>query len=247
MEIVASAQNQHVKALRNLYTKKGREQMACYPVEGVNIVKDVPASCRVIAYYFAHDRYDELRWLVKDKTASVYVVRADILDRAVATVEPSGVVAVLPIPLPGAWHDAARLLVSDGVSDPGNVGTLLRTALAAGYTDVLLLGGADPYNPKVVRASMGGIYRLRVHLATPEAYLASGRRYYVLAMDGEDLFAASTSPCYDIVVGNEAHGVSAALLAQASKVLSIPMEQGIESLNAAVAGAIAMYVLKYKG
>lgn len=248
MDILGSSQNQHIKALRSLYTKKGRDALGCYPVEGVNIVKDIPPRQRVSAYYFAADRYDELRYVIRDDTADVFVVQPDLLARVVETVEPAGVVAVLPIP-PDTddWHTEPRLLVLDDVRDPGNVGTLLRTALAAGFGDILLLGGADPYNPKVVRASMGGIYRAAVHRTDAATYAEVLRRHpratYALAMDGTDVFALRPTLPYAVVVGNEAHGIGAPMRALADGVLAIPMQGGLESLNAAVAGAVAMYVL----
>lgn len=245
MEIISASSNQHAKALRALYTKKGRQAAGMYVVEGQNIVKDIPSSVAVQAYYFAASRYEQLRYVVKDENAAVYVVQDALLERIVDTVTPSGVVAVLPIPTPTCdWRLNDRLLVLDGVSDPGNVGTLLRTALAAGYNDVVMIGGADPFSPKVVRASMGGVYQARVWcLDYPD--LDSDHQWVVLDMQGQDVFAFCPAPRYAVVVGSEASGVSPTVLAKAHKCVSIPMQQGMESLNAAVAGAIGMYVLRH--
>lgn len=243
MEIIRSAANQYVKALRELYTRKGRLAQGRYAVEGVNIVKDIPQEQEVCAYYVAASRWDELAYLCRCKQASVYLLEDELMRRVVDTVSPSGVVAVLPIPAEDdSWRLASRLLVLDGVSDPGNVGTMLRTAIAAGLKHVVLLGGADPYNPKVVRASMGGIYRLGVH-CVDVGDMDTDHQIILLDMAGTDIYEVKPQPRYALVVGSEASGASAAMRARADVVASIPMQGGIESLNAAVACAVGMYVI----
>ena len=244
MEVITSISNSHVQALRALYSKKGRDESARYVLEGVNIVKDIPDAQRVLAYYVAESKHAELSYVCKDGSAPVYVLADDLMRRVADTVTPSGVVAVLPIPTAGeGWRTAAKLLVLDGVSDPGNVGTILRTAIAAGYPDVLLLGGADPYSPKVTRASMGAIYRLNVYAGAPVRPDELTQTVYLLDMDGTSVFGVVPDLPYALVVGSEAKGASDALRARADMVVSIPMSGGIESLNAAVAAAIGMYQL----
>ena len=245
MEIIRSASNSHIKALRELYTRKGRLAQGKYVVEGVNIVKDIPPTHPVCAYYVAADRYEELAYIYTSRNVPVYVVEDDLLRRVVDTVNPSGIVAVLPIPSADeGWRACDRLLVLDGVADPGNVGTILRTAIAAGIEHVVMLGGVDPYNPKVVRASMGGIYRLGVHCIADVAELDADRQYILLDMHGTDVYHVVPSLRHAIVVGSEASGASPAMRARADVVASIPMQGGIESLNAAVACAVALYVLQ---
>ena len=246
MEIITSISNSHVQALRALYTKKGRDGAGMYVLEGVNIVKDIPSNLGVAAYYVAASKYDELQFVLKDKSAAVYVLEDELLRRVVDTVTPSGVVAVLPKPdLGEGWQEADRLLVLDGVADPGNVGTILRTAIAAGYEDVLLIGGADPYSPKVTRASMGAIYRLRVYAVGAVDPANIRGTVYLLDMEGDPISEMSPAEPFALVVGSEAAGATAAMRARADRVVSIPMSGGIESLNAAVAAAIGMYQFKF--
>lgn len=243
MDVITAVSNPHVKALRALYTKKGREEAGLYPVEGVNIVKDIPPEQRVQAYYIAASRAEELMGLVKDPAASVYVLADDLMRRVAETVTPSGIVAVLPIPASDdSWRVADKVLVMDGVSDPGNVGTMMRTAIAADYRHVVMLGGVDPYNPKVVRASMGGIYRLSVHCLTAVDF-DTDTTVLLLDMAGDNVFDVRPMGRYALVVGSEASGASDAMRARADRVVSIPMTGGIESLNAAVAAAVGMYVI----
>ena len=124
------------------------------------------------------------------------------------------------------------------------MGTILRTAIAAGITDVVALGGADVYSPKVVRASMGGIYRLRVHPREDRAWPYT-HPVHILDMAGDDLFDYVPPRRYALVAGSEAAGVSPEMRRIAAKSLSIPMQGGIESLNVAVATAIALYQLQH--
>ena len=244
MEVITAIGNPHVQDLRALYERKGRLERGLYVVEGVNIVKDIPASLPVAAYYLAESKREELLPLVKDPKAKVYLLKDDLMARVADTITPSGIIAVLPYPKDGGdYRKASRLAVLDGVSDPGNVGTILRSAIAAGFEDVLLLGGADPYSPKVVRASMGGIFSLRIYTA-PRGSFEWDHDLYLLDMGGTNLFDERPSLPYALVVGSEASGHHDQTKSLPHKTVAIPMEGKIESLNAAVAMATAMFVFK---
>ena len=163
---------------------------------------------------------------------------------------PQGVIAVCPYPEETASipENAALLVALDGVQDPGNVGTVIRTMDAAGYQCLLMdEKSADPYGPKTLRASMGGVFRIPVCRC---ADLAGQLRS--LAQSGYDIIAGDLhgEPFYQrrkakdrlcVVIGNEGQGVSPAVFAQSTMRLKLPMVGGAESLNAAVAGAIMMY------
>lgn len=244
MEVITAASNPHVKALRSLYERKGRKERGQYVVEGVNIVKDIPETQRVDAYFVATSKKEELLPLVKDKSAPVYLLEDDLMARVAEQITPSGIIAVLPYPdCQGDYRLAQRLAVLDGVADPGNVGTILRSAVAAGFEDVLILGGADPYSPKVVRASMGGVFSLRIYTA-PKGALEWDHDLYLLDMGGSSLFDERPRLPYALVVGSEASGADEMTKRIPHHTVAIPMEGGIESLNAAVAMATAMFVFK---
>lgn len=165
---------------------------------------------------------------------------------------PPGIVAVVrtpdvtrPIPATGA------LLVLDGVADPGNVGTLLRTAAAFGAA-VLCIDGADPFGPKAVRASAGGCYRTPVHRLAVDDVSAgllrgAGRVVLGLAADGARTIAEAASDIPGagavLVVGSEPSGLRPGVGAAIDALVRIPMAAGVESLNVAAAGAIAMHAV----
>jgi TrmH family RNA methyltransferase len=165
---------------------------------------------------------------------------------------PPGILAVVRTPDTAQTPSPeGALLVLDGVSDPGNVGTLIRTAAAFGFA-IVSVGGADPFGPKAVRASAGTCYRVRIHRSEGVEALGptlrgSGRTVLGLAADGpltlEGAVAAMPASGIALVVGSEPHGLGAAARAEIDGLVRIPMAAGIESLNVAAAGAIAMHGL----
>ena len=143
---------------------------------------------------------------------------------------------------------AQKILLAEDMQDPGNVGTLLRTANAFGFDGILLAGAcADPYGPKAVRASMGAVFRRKIWITETEAALAELKRQNI------PLYAAALSENCEtagrlqfpsrlaIAIGNEGHGLSRTLLNGADKIVRIPMEPGAESLNAAAAAAVLLW------
>ena len=174
------------------------------------------------------------------------------IEAACDTKTPQGVCASFTMPRRTSLPTGARRLVAlDGVQDPGNLGTIWRTADAAGF-DALLLGAgcADPWSPKVQRASMGSGFRVAAVSGEMPLLLsraqANGFRVVVSALDGAPLYARTQPKAGEklvLVIGNEARGVSPEVQRMADVKLKIPMRGGAESLNAAVAAGILMYEL----
>jgi len=189
---------------------------------------------------------------------SVYTVTERVLRALSDTKTPQGIVAAIGIPAPldldtleaVAAAGSGLLVALDGVRDPGNVGAIWRTADAVGAVGLLLSGDcADQFSPKVVRASMGALFRVPTlrcdELAGELRGLgAAGYEVLVSALCGEDFFTYRASGAARVlVIGGEARGVSEAVVDAAARVLTLPMRGGAESLNAAVAAGIMMYHL----
>ncbi|MBP5167404.1 MAG: RNA methyltransferase [Oscillospiraceae bacterium] len=139
-----------------------------------------------------------------------------------------------------------RLIMLENMQDPGNVGTIMRTARAFGMDGVILAGEcADPYNPKSVRASMGAVFSLNIY-AAPEGKCPLPLYAAALSDTARTALDFEFPDEYVLAVGNEGHGLSEKLTAEADGIIKIPMESGSESLNAAAAAAVLMWI-SYSG
>ena len=250
------------KTIASLHRRKEREAQGLFLAEGPRLVRaalDAGDACVTLrAVAVAGDASPEAFAIAQEAAtggATIGTVPAREFARLADTQTPQGILAVLARPAEGAREPAAmlagaaRVLVLDGVQDPGNVGTLLRSAAAFGVPVVLATHGtADPYAPKTVRSAMGGLFHLRVasRLAPEEvrALLAgAGIPLLVADMDGAPWPAVAWPKRWALAVGSEARGVSPELVAGAAGRVSIPQERGrVESLNAGVAGSILLAV-----
>ena len=139
------------------------------------------------------------------------------------------------------------VIVCDEISDPHNLGAIIRTAAATGFCDVYIAEGADAYSPKAIRSSMSGIFRVNVFTGKREElaeYIPVPA--FVADMGGEDPFSVRREGNVCLIVGNEAHGVSEFMKNRADRTLGLDMQNGMESLNAAVAAGVLMYTLTKK-
>ena len=183
-----------------------------------------------------------------EQNVPVFLLPEHVFASVCDTRTPQGVAAVLDRKTEEAR--GPRLVALDGVQDPGNVGTIIRTADAAGFDGVLLSRDcADLFSPKVLRSTMGSVFRMG--FSFPDDLPAAlrelrGRGWSVLSsqLDGDPFYERSgVSPSFVLIVGNEGNGVSEPVRAEATHRLRLPMRGGAESLNAAVAAGIMMYDL----
>ena len=245
--VITSAQNEKVKHVVSLQDKKGRRQNGTYLAEGKKLVKEAIAlGLPICALYVAEDAVDFFGQF-DVLPCELTVFSRSLFDRASTERTPEGVMVEIALPKEQQTLEGDVLLL-DGVSDPGNLGALIRTAAASGYQTVLVVETADAFSPKAVRAAMGGVFRVRVVNATRQQAIAllSAGGYALIAadMDGEDAFAFTAQGKICLAVGNEANGLSDEIAKSATHTVQIPMQNGIESLNAAISGSILMYLLK---
>lgn len=186
---------------------------------------------------------------------AIHVIDARVFDRFGESEGPNAAIALFALPpdpdVPTLVSQGGLQLWLDAVQDPGNVGTLIRTAAAAGATVVVLGAGcADAWSPRVLRAGMGGQFALRVVATTLDARLLECFPGRVMAMErdgGESLFVGRLPEHAAFLLGNEGSGLSAAVAALAHSRVTIPMAGGVESLNVAAAGAVVCFeVLRQK-
>lgn len=244
LEVIRSPSNQLLRYVRSLQRRQVRQAERAFVVEGRRAVRDAMNAGAIP------------RWLIlregetapaSDSPVAVRVVARDLFDKLGETVSPQGILSVFPFPsLPIHQPATPLFLVVDRIRDPGNLGTLLRTAAAAGVTAVYCADETvDPFNPKVVRAGMGAHFRVPI-LELDDAHVASIRQstsLRVLADLGElaSYDAVDWRKPATLIVASEADGPSPEARALATEAVTIPMESGVESLNVAVAGSIILF------
>ncbi len=246
--------------IRDLHRRRGRERRGLALAEGVRLVEEALAAgipirgAAVAPGLEGTPRGTALKSALERAGVRLETVSEAELEVLADTDQPQGVVAVIE---PRAWRledltpePGRPVVVLDAVQDPGNVGTILRTTLGLGGAGVVALKGtADLHNAKVVRGSMGALFRLPAVAADAPDYLAwakgAGVETWVTAVDGEPLGQSADAgrprPRVALVLGNEGAGVGAALSAAAQRRVAIPLAPGAESLNVAVAAGILLY------
>ena len=246
MEKLTSLKNPKVMAWRSLKDKKGREEQHAFLVEGVRIVREAVTSSFTVRALILREDFNP-DFLIPENIPA-YLLPAHVFQAVCDTKAPQGIAAVLSMEVCEA--SGPRLLALDGVQDPGNVGTIIRTADAAGFDGVLLSAEcADLFSPKVLRSTMGSIFHLGFSFpsslpARLNALKNDGYSVLSSQLDGEPFFSRqNVSSSFVLIIGNEGNGVSEPVKAIATHHLCLPMRGSAESLNAAVAAGIMMYDL----
>ena len=258
--MITSTRNSQVRALRSLRQRRGRLARGWYLAEGIRLVEEAMKaglSPALVLFNPSALRRTERGTALLRQLEALDAGASPATDAVIAaasdTRTPQGVVAALPLPAtddaplqgPLALH-GTLCVVLDGVQDPGNLGTILRAAWAAGVTEVLTTPGtADPFGPKAVRAGMGAHLHLRL---LPDR---SWDQVAALAIDRDVLLATAHGDTrYDavdwrrpglLILGSEAHGPAPAAARLATARVYIPMANGVESLNVAVAAAVLLF------
>ena len=240
--MITSKQNQTVKLIRSLSDKKYRDQTGLYLVESVKLVKDAVSLGLDIELIVGTEKGISA---LGDTTYKTETVSEEIYKHVSEQVSPQGVLALVKKPQSSQVCGGLSLLLDD-VADPANVGAIIRTAAACGYKTVYMTEGtADPYSPKSVRSAMGGIFRVNVVRDSISVLLDSIKNPITVAdMYGKNAFESKIDGDFCLVIGNEGKGVSDLVRSKAQYTVSIPMQNGMESLNAAVSAGILMYALK---
>lgn len=257
-EPITSASNPLIKRIRGLGSRTGRRKAGLFLAEGESVVREALTACcadiEEIVISSSFDRLDSLLENLPDNSdcPPLKVVDEKLFKEVSGTETPLGIIALVKLP----QNDRSAVLglknalvtVACSISDPGNLGTIIRSSLAFGADAVLLTrGSVDPYNPKVVRAAAGALFALPVIEDVDATDLlneakAAGVQVVSLAASGhKTLKEVDFKKASLILIGNEAHGIDQDLLEKSDLVASIPIARQSESLNAAVAHSIALY------
>lgn len=255
MTKITSTRNPTIKWIRTLQSQGSRRRdEGLFIIEGVRLVEESAAErwpTRLVIH--TDDQKERGQVLLEELTrqgVEVQPVAEHVMQAASDTQTPQGILAVLEmhsLPLPERIDFA---LIADGIRDPGNLGTMLRTACAAGVDAVLLPpGNSDPYSPKVLRGAMGAHFRLPIHSLPWEEIEAllgksGARRYLADPGGGLPYYQADFRAPLALVIGGEAAGASEKAMKHIDTSVHIPMPGEIESLNAAAAAAILLFEVR---
>lgn len=256
MESISSINNQNVKNAAELKQKKYREERDVFLVEGLRSVEEAIAWGQVKEVFFVPEEDQRLQKLLATaeiEHIALYQTDARVMGKLCDTKTPQGIAAVVKMPpnrleriSPAVNNEP--VLILDRVQDPGNMGTLIRTADAVGAAGIILLEGCvDAYSPKAVRASMGSVFHVPLiqNIMPEEALTWCYRQGYIPVAtcleQAENLYKADLSRRIAFILGNEANGVSLELQAAAELRLCIPMPGKAESMNVAMAAAILLF------
>ena len=237
--IITSKSNPTIKAVSALADKKYRKQYNQYIVEGIKTVREcIEAGCQIERIICIEALENEFE--------GATVVSESVFKSISAEKTPQGVLAVVKMPNLQLKSPQKSCLLFDCLQDPGNLGTVIRTANAAGFDELYLINCTDPYSPKAVRASMSGIFFVNIYQGTREEVLNALKDVPLICADmqGENIFEFDPPKMFCLCIGNEGSGISDEIANKASYTVSIPMRSTCESLNAAVSAGIAMYALR---
>lgn len=247
--MLTPASNKQVKEWRKLGQKKFRQASGMYLIEGDHLIEEaIRAGADIIEYIATESALDTYAHLFRE--CDVTVISKQIARDISDTMTSQEVFATVKMPnVDSISHQLSKVLVCDGVQDPGNLGTMIRSADAAGFDGVVLgKGTVDMYNPKVLRAAQGSHFHIPIITVDLEQWLpdmkTQGMVIYGTSVD-DSASPYQQVPMEDVslglIVGNEGNGIQSSVLQLTDRLLYIPMKGQAESLNVAIAASILMF------
>ena len=255
MERITSKDNEKIKWLIKLQnSRKVRQESASFVAEGMRLAQEVLRCGLPLQQVFASDdgaaRYASVWNALCQKASAAYLI-SDGLEAKISSVQtPQGIYCVCGMPRHTFGQIAGfgeKFLALDHLQDPGNLGTIIRTAEGAGVTGIILSADTvDIYNPKVIRSTMGSIFRMPIVVAddlaeTIDHVKARGISVYGAHLDGASFYEKDFTGSCAFLIGNEGNGLSDEISAKADDLIRIPMCGQVESLNAAISTAVIAY------
>lgn len=255
MIYITSLSNTAVKEAKLLKNRKYREEKQLYFIEGARFVEEAFEAGAQIEAIFVSEEFrhmdDNLPNMLEKSSCNKYTVSEKIFREISDTETPQGILAIIKMQkreLSVAQTGGGLFIILDSVRDPGNMGTIIRTADAAGFSGVIVCkGSVDVYNPKVLRSTMGSVFHIPVYtgLETVDVIRllkADGISVYASHLKGEaSIYNVDLSANAALVIGSEAEGISNETAGEADRLVRIPMPGNAESLNASVAAAVMIF------
>ena len=239
--VISSLQNVKVKQLKKLQTSK---EFVFF--DNPKLIEEAISAGHKVEYILKKEGCFE-----KTDYGGEEVVFSDNVFKTFSSTETSqGIIGVVKFITRKMQKPVTNFLVLDSLQDPGNVGTLIRSALGANFLDIYLVNSVKPSNDKVIRSSMGAIFKTRIYSCTKQEFMIEYKKWKLplisCNLQGANLFTSNISGQVGVLVGNEGNGVSKELQELSTSTINIPMQNNLESLNAGVSGSIVMYYIANK-
>lgn len=243
MKYISSLQNVEIKELVALQSNKGRKQLKKCIFQGLRTIETgLNSALKLDKIYATEASLSKISNLISPE--NIILISEQVSQKISTAKESSGLVAVFFIPDALPVKDLGAGVVLAQVSDPGNMGTLIRTAAACGVKNVVVIEGADSWSPKVIQASAGTIALVNIFDISWSSLISSKKNLNICGLVVKDgISIKEINPTESLVViGNEAHGLPQAWQNECDYLITLPMPGNIESLNASIAGSIALYL-----
>ena len=253
-EIITSLDNPMVKEARSLNEKKFRRFYGKFLIDGEKLVSEaVCGALEVDKIFVDAEKMSNFNQILERTSAKVVPVSKKVMAALSENVTPQGIIAEVFMRETGEFmpEKGQPILILDRIQDPGNLGTIIRSAAATGFSTVVLIDTADAYSPKVIRSSSGGIFYLDIFRMSEIEIINFCERenipLLIADMSGVNIFkAGSFGKNFALVIGNEGQGVSQNFKDR-GRCVSLPMKSQMESLNAGVSASVLMYILLGEG
>jgi len=252
-KIIESRKNETIKFVKSLYDKKNREINKLIVVEGKKFIQDLHAfDVKFKMIFFLKELYNEFKDFIDLIECEKYLINKNVLDYLSSKITPQGILAIVKMPDVTQRVPPGHVLILDNIQDAGNLGTILRTALATNFLDVILLNCVDVFNEKVINSSMTAIFKLNLlkldDLQLKDYLIKYNLKLLIADLDGINAFEyVGYKDDFALLIGSEGQGVNAKLKDLANDTITLPMNKNIESLNASVSAGILMYLIDNKG
>ena len=240
MEIITSKSNSKIVEAKKLLDKKYRDKTRLFLIETKKVIFEAINAGLVPQKVFVLEGKENIFDI---NSNNVFVLSKSVFNEISSVVSSDGYIAVFEKPANQKKYDSGNFLVLDNIQNPDNMGAIMRTALATDFKQIFVIDSVDEFSPKVIRASMGNQFKLQItHIAYDDVpKLFKNANLFTASMEGKPVFdIKSFSKNVGLVIGNEGRGVSEILKKMVANTISIPMQNGVESLNASVSASILM-------
>ncbi len=250
--IITSATNDRIKEVKKLVKAASyRREKGLYVVEGIRMFRELPVE-DIDSVFVSQGAYEKLKEdILKLISEDDIIIVADHVFTAMSdTNTPQGIMALVRMKktkLEDVISHKAMVIIAERLQDPGNLGTIIRTAEGAGATGIILSSDSvDMYNPKVIRSTMGSVFRVPIYISEDltgdiDRLKAQGVCIFGAHLDGKEFYDESFEGSCGFLIGNEGNGLSDSVSGKADKLIRIPMCGKVESLNAATSVAVISY------